>query len=389
MVYLGAGRPRPRPADGGGRDREVRSHRARVELRQLLRSLLGPAAGAAGAAGPPDPERVRRPRHLGDRAGAGARSSAAMAPGPGSTRIRPGWPSRSASATRPDDAQSHIFLGLALAYLGRKAEAIAEGEKGVALLPIAKDGYTRRPTCSTSSSASTSWSGSLRRRSTGWSRCSRCRTISRPAGSGSIRTSIRSGAIPGSANWWRARRDGRPPRPARGRARRPLRPRARARPRRDGDGLPGARPQARPPGRAQGAPPRARRLARPRPVPARDPDGRPAAASPHPDRARLRGGRGPALVHHAVRRGREPPRPAPARAPASGGGRAPDSPRGGAGAPVCPRPRDRPPRHQAGELLLTGDGNTLVADFGIARVLGGRPTTSSPRPGSRSARRRT
>ena len=42
----------------------------------------------------------------------------------------------------PDDAQSHIFRGLALAYLGRKAEAIAEGEKGVALLPIAKDGYT-------------------------------------------------------------------------------------------------------------------------------------------------------------------------------------------------------------------------------------------------------
>jgi eukaryotic-like serine/threonine-protein kinase len=42
----------------------------------------------------------------------------------------------------PDDAQSHIFLGLAQAYLGRKAEAIAEGEKGAALLPIAKDGYS-------------------------------------------------------------------------------------------------------------------------------------------------------------------------------------------------------------------------------------------------------
>ena len=95
----------------------------------------------------------------------------------------------------PDDAQSHIFRGLALAYLGRKAEAIAEGEKGVALLPIAKDGYIG-PTCSTSSSASTSWSGSLRRRSTGWSRCSRCPTISRPAGSGWIRTSIRCGSNP-------------------------------------------------------------------------------------------------------------------------------------------------------------------------------------------------
>jgi serine/threonine protein kinase/tetratricopeptide (TPR) repeat protein len=41
----------------------------------------------------------------------------------------------------PDDAQSHMFRGLALAYLGRKAEAIAEGERGVALLPIAKDTY--------------------------------------------------------------------------------------------------------------------------------------------------------------------------------------------------------------------------------------------------------
>ena len=45
------------------------------------------------------------------------------------------------SAT-PDNAQQRIFLGLALAYLGRKADAIREGERGVALLPISKDGYT-------------------------------------------------------------------------------------------------------------------------------------------------------------------------------------------------------------------------------------------------------
>ncbi len=45
-------------------------------------------------------------------------------------------------AGAPDDAQSHIFRGLTLAYLGRKAEAIAEGERGVALLPISKDTYT-------------------------------------------------------------------------------------------------------------------------------------------------------------------------------------------------------------------------------------------------------
>ena len=42
----------------------------------------------------------------------------------------------------PDDAQSHVILGLALAYLGRKAEAVAAGEKGVALLPIAADAYS-------------------------------------------------------------------------------------------------------------------------------------------------------------------------------------------------------------------------------------------------------
>ena len=39
----------------------------------------------------------------------------------------------------PDDAQLHVLYGLALAYLGRKEQAIAEGEKGVALLPISKD----------------------------------------------------------------------------------------------------------------------------------------------------------------------------------------------------------------------------------------------------------
>ncbi len=40
----------------------------------------------------------------------------------------------------PEDAQSHVFLGLALAYLGRKAEAVREGEQALAL-PVAKDAY--------------------------------------------------------------------------------------------------------------------------------------------------------------------------------------------------------------------------------------------------------
>jgi tetratricopeptide (TPR) repeat protein len=41
----------------------------------------------------------------------------------------------------PDDGQRHVIRGLALAYLGRKAEAIAEGERGVALLPVSRDSY--------------------------------------------------------------------------------------------------------------------------------------------------------------------------------------------------------------------------------------------------------
>ena len=41
----------------------------------------------------------------------------------------------------PEAAQRRVFLGLALAYLGRKAEAIAEGERGVALAPMSADAY--------------------------------------------------------------------------------------------------------------------------------------------------------------------------------------------------------------------------------------------------------
>jgi tetratricopeptide (TPR) repeat protein len=39
----------------------------------------------------------------------------------------------------PDNADLHIALGLALAYLGRKEDAIREGERGVALHPVSKD----------------------------------------------------------------------------------------------------------------------------------------------------------------------------------------------------------------------------------------------------------
>jgi serine/threonine-protein kinase len=45
------------------------------------------------------------------------------------------------SRAAPQDAQRHVLLGLALAYLGRKAEAIREGRRGVELLPIARDAF--------------------------------------------------------------------------------------------------------------------------------------------------------------------------------------------------------------------------------------------------------
>ena len=41
----------------------------------------------------------------------------------------------------PDDAQRHVLLGLALAYLGDKADAVREGERGLALQPITRDAY--------------------------------------------------------------------------------------------------------------------------------------------------------------------------------------------------------------------------------------------------------
>ena len=41
----------------------------------------------------------------------------------------------------PGDAQLHMLHGVALAYLGRKAEAVAEGERGVVLGPISQDAH--------------------------------------------------------------------------------------------------------------------------------------------------------------------------------------------------------------------------------------------------------
>ncbi|HEX4439084.1 MAG TPA: protein kinase [Thermoanaerobaculia bacterium] len=43
---------------------------------------------------------------------------------------------------QPGDAQRRVLLGVALAYLGQKEDAIREGLKAVSLLPISKDAYT-------------------------------------------------------------------------------------------------------------------------------------------------------------------------------------------------------------------------------------------------------
>ena len=112
---------------------------------------------------------------------------------------------------------------------------------------------------------------------------------------------------------------------------------------------------------------------------------------------------GPPLVHHAVRRGREPARPAPARAAAPAGRRAPDRARGGAGARLRPRARRRSTATSSPRTSCSPrDGNTLVADFGIARALGerrdeqltetglaiGTPAYMSPEQASRRSRAR-
>jgi TolB-like protein/Flp pilus assembly protein TadD len=41
----------------------------------------------------------------------------------------------------PTDAQLHALLGTALAYLGRRDEAVGEGERAVAMLPVSKDAF--------------------------------------------------------------------------------------------------------------------------------------------------------------------------------------------------------------------------------------------------------
>jgi predicted Zn-dependent protease len=42
----------------------------------------------------------------------------------------------------PNDAQLHSLLGVSLAYLGRQADAIREGRRGVELMPLSQNAFT-------------------------------------------------------------------------------------------------------------------------------------------------------------------------------------------------------------------------------------------------------
>ena len=41
----------------------------------------------------------------------------------------------------PENAQLHVLMGTVLAYLGRKADAIREGRRGVELMPLSRNAY--------------------------------------------------------------------------------------------------------------------------------------------------------------------------------------------------------------------------------------------------------
>jgi TolB-like protein/tetratricopeptide (TPR) repeat protein len=45
------------------------------------------------------------------------------------------------AAASPNDAQTHAFIGLAHAYMGDRAKAVAAGERAVRMLPIERDGF--------------------------------------------------------------------------------------------------------------------------------------------------------------------------------------------------------------------------------------------------------
>jgi serine/threonine-protein kinase len=86
-----------------------------------------------------DPDNIVLPRHLYlawslQSAGETAKAAAAY------TEVAAR--SLAALVERPDDADLHLALGFAYAGLGQKTEAVAEGERAVALMPVAEDALT-------------------------------------------------------------------------------------------------------------------------------------------------------------------------------------------------------------------------------------------------------
>ena len=102
---------------------------------------LGARRGAARPPRSPHAERLRRrSRRLGPLPHAGVRAEARRTECPEVRRDR-ARRLRGAARAAPEDAQRHAELGLSLAYLGRKVEAIREAEKAMELLPISRDAY--------------------------------------------------------------------------------------------------------------------------------------------------------------------------------------------------------------------------------------------------------
>ncbi len=93
----------------------------------------------------------------------------------------------------------------------------------------------------------------------------------------------------------------------------------------------------------------------------------------------------PPLVHHALRRGREPARPPRPRGPAPGGPGAPHRRRDRRRARLRSRARHRPPRHQAREHSPVAR-RTPASPTSASRARSRPPAASSPRPDSPSAR---
>ena len=344
-------------------------------LRQLLRALLGPGRPSSAtccsgsrrprsATAPRGPSCWRRRTALqGDR----ARTRAYCGLG----RWRP---STSGFAAPPDDAQSHVFRGLALAYLGRKAEAIAEGEQGRrAAADHDQDTYLG-PYIQHQLVRIYIEAGEPEKALDRLEPLLRMPYYLSPAGSGSIRRSIRCGPTRDSRSWSRARRERGLVRRARGGARRPLHGRARARPRR-------AWPRSTSRSDLRHDRPVALKVLHPELAASLGPERfqreiQLAARLQHPHILTvLRLGRGrpgrlwftmPFVEGESLRDRLR------AREAAPGRRRAPDRARGGRRAGLRPPARRDPPRHQAGEHPARSDGHALVADFGIARALRSR-----------------